>query len=125
MERLVRWLENYFQQGPCLPIYFQYQGHSITVVGVASEADEESTSRLIVFDPIQNSEVLHRHLLAAATANPNSKSSASRQWRNYIMKPISKLKSCDYQIVYIAPGLSSKGNEEYERSKGLESVRIE
>lgn len=131
--RLALFAHRYFARGPCdateaaeetarPPLYFQYDGHSRTIVGVEyARADgavadvDADVPFLLVFDPISRSNALQQHLLGRAVI--------SRHWQRMVKKPPRSLRRyAPHQICFVAPGLVARPSAEYEAAKTLRSA---
>lgn len=79
------------------PIYFQHQGHSLTIVGVESRQDGERT--LIVFDPARRDASVVRAL--AGTSEKRLPTTSSRLLRPYrcTSKYLSKYK--EFELLFL------------------------
>lgn len=131
--RIGVWVGRYFAgDGLRLPLYFQHQGHSATIVGVAGELQptvdgREQPPHLIMWDPAHSTQGLYQNLkdALAHAANPpltvrGKPKKMPTKWRTQLVRPLQRLRDRDYQLVTISPGLVSDP-QEYERSKIITS----
>lgn len=132
-ESLVKWVWNYFTGGikdvtmkahmdqfqghiaasGCIPLYFQHQGHSRTIVGIQRRKRSTGSKEdifLLVLDPSSKTEEL-LHALRC-----------KKQWQKLIKRGIHTLKKRSYQVCYIEPGIAQ--GEELEQLKILRSEQI-
>ncbi|KAJ0968608.1 hypothetical protein J5N97_025525 [Dioscorea zingiberensis] len=124
---LVDWIWNYFSSGPFTspndsrgvfvsertPLYFQYDGHSRTIVGIQQQKrlqDLQDQYFLLILDPSQRTEDLDRSLRA------------SSGWQRLIKRGVHTLRKPQYQLCYVDPGIAHK--EELEQLKDIHSILI-
>lgn len=100
---LCDWVVRYFDAsgtgGTCVsgggtPLYLQYQGHSVTIVGYERRMDKLS---LLLFDPAKQADRLQTALVDG------------RNWQDLVKLNPSKLNRPQYQIVYVEPNSSTPG----------------
>eukprot|EP01033_Poteriospumella_lacustris_P011942 gene11942-8525_t len=106
------------------PLYFQYNGHSRSIVGVeyaradggvAAATVDGDVPWLLVFDPISRSNALQQHLLGRAAI--------SRRWQRMVKKaPRSLRRYAPHQICFVAPGLVAPTSAEYAAGQTLRSA---
>ena len=70
------------------PLYLQYDGHSITIIGYEIRNGNLS---LLVFDPSNESNVMQRTITNQV------------DWQKYVKRGITKFSKKQYQIVYALP----------------------
>ncbi|KAJ8751388.1 hypothetical protein K2173_016588 [Erythroxylum novogranatense] len=125
---LVDWVWNYFSDGikipfsrsssviatDRMPLYFQHDGHSRTIVGIEVKRQQIGTSKynLLILDPAHRTEALE----IALKDNVG--------WEKLIKRGVHTLKKAQYQLCYVEPGIATR-QEEMEQLKTLDSVLIE
>lgn len=102
--RLKNWTKKYFdsfetqKDKSILPLYFQHEGHSRTIIGyeinfdkrhMKSKIDSDDFS-LLLFDPSSNGKSIKSNLLAGTNS-----------WKSQVKRGLHTLKKTQYQIVYI------------------------
>lgn len=98
------------------PLYFQYMGHSRSIVGIeldsqSSLASPATVSHLLIFDPVSDTQSLERNVM-----------NRNKIWCRQVKKTPAQMKRYySHQILYIAPGLMSDSLE-IQRSKQLIGV---
>lgn len=120
-QRIGTWVSSYFSQSnpPLFPLYFQHQGHSLTIAGTEhGPAGQE----LLIFDPSASTQKILRALSDALHPTADAKN-AYHAWRKDLMLPLHQIKSRDHQILVIEPGLI-KDEEEYAAAKVLVGLRL-
>ncbi|XP_041462454.1 zinc finger-containing ubiquitin peptidase 1-like [Lytechinus variegatus] len=119
--RLFSWIRDYFGKPPLLsmensvrsnklPLYFQHEGHSRTIIGYDMMKDK--STRILLFDPslrVNEANSLRRGDITGHSLKP-------------LRKTLNQMKAKQYQIVCIEGIITS--DQEYERSKMLTSQRI-
>ncbi|XP_074282390.1 uncharacterized protein LOC141606910 [Silene latifolia] len=124
---LMKWVWNYFcQDSPkeCgkqnvvvvtnkMPLYFQHQGHSRTIVGIQAKHQNNGpkTYNLLVLDPGHRTEALEKSL------RENS------GWQKFIKRGLHTLTNPQYQLCYVDPGIAR--GEEAEQLKTLQTVFLQ
>ncbi|GAB2228513.1 hypothetical protein Droror1_Dr00022634 [Drosera rotundifolia] len=96
-----------------MPLYFQHNGHSRTIVGVQvkHQMDGMKQYNLLILDPSHATEALERSLRK------------NHGWQRMIKRGIYTLKKPQYQLCYVDPGIA-RGTE-MEHLKYLESDLVE
>lgn len=96
-----------------MPLYFQHQGHSRTIIGVQVNHQKNGLKNynLLVLDPGHSTEALERSL------------KQNFGWQKSLKRGLHTLKKPQYQLCYVDPGIA--GREEMEQLKTLNSVLIE
>eukprot|EP00057_Strongylocentrotus_purpuratus_P001957 XP_003723558.1 PREDICTED: zinc finger with UFM1-specific peptidase domain protein [Strongylocentrotus purpuratus] len=119
--RLFAWIRDYFGKPSMLsmessvrsnklPLYFQHEGHSRTIVGYDMMKDK--STRILLFDPS------HR----VADANALRRGDITGHSLKSMRKTLNQMKAKQYQIVCIEGIITS--DQEYEKCKLLTSQRI-
>ncbi|KAK9724103.1 hypothetical protein RND81_05G048500 [Saponaria officinalis] len=93
-----------------MPLYFQHQGHSRTIVGIQVKHQKNGTKQynLLVLDPGHRTEALEKSL------RENS------GWQKFLKRGLHTLRKPQYQLCYVDPGIAH--GEEVEQLKTLQSV---
>ncbi|XP_039134588.1 zinc finger-containing ubiquitin peptidase 1-like [Dioscorea cayenensis subsp. rotundata] len=124
---LVDWVWNYFNSGLSnarndskgvfvserTPLYFQYNGHSRTIIGIQRHKGLRNLQDqyfLLVLDPSERTEDLERSL------------QASSGWQRLIKRGVHTLRKPQYQLCYVDHGIAHK--EEMEQLKVIHSILI-
>ncbi|GAB4826048.1 hypothetical protein Ancab_008918 [Ancistrocladus abbreviatus] len=117
---LIDWVWSYFSDGrltdSCkhgvvvtekMPLYFQHDGHSRTIVGVQvnHQRDGRKQCNLLILDPGDSTEALEGSL------------ASKFGWQKLIKRGVHTLKKPQYQLCYVDPGLAC--DEEMERLKNF------
>ncbi|KAJ6376255.1 hypothetical protein OIU77_001091 [Salix suchowensis] len=124
---LLDWVWNYFSEESLttsvqnrhvvitnrVPLYFQHDGHSRTIVGIQSRPQKNGVPQynLLILDPAHRTVALERSLRENAG------------WKKLIKRGVHTLKKPQYQLCYIDPGIAI--GEEMEQLKKIDSVFIE
>ncbi|XP_059628873.1 uncharacterized protein LOC132271501 [Cornus florida] len=123
---LIDWVWNYFSDSKItksgnprvivsekMPLYFQHDGHSRTVVGIQAKRQRKGMQQynLLILDPSHRTATLEKSL------------KGSVGWQKLIKRGVHTLKKPQYQICYIEPGIAC--GEEMEQLKTLDSVFLE
>jgi len=100
-----QWLHNYFTetwpQAPGLyvqdevfvpPLYLQWHGHSVTIVGVAYKSDDPAQSSILIFDPMQRTARLEQTLRNEASS-----------FGPLLVSALSLFNKASFQIVFVSP----------------------
>ncbi|CAG0878612.1 unnamed protein product [Darwinula stevensoni] len=103
---LFEWVKNYYSciRDYTLPLYFQYNGHSLTIVGV--EQLRDGSTCLLVFNPSTSPQVMKR----LKADKPSSVVAPSQM--KALRKSLCDLTKDQYQIVAVFGTMSSR--EEFE-----------
>ncbi|KAJ6359531.1 hypothetical protein OIU76_001127 [Salix suchowensis] len=124
---LLDWVWNYFSEESLttsvqnrhvvitnrVPLYFQHDGHSRTIVGIQSRPQKNGVPQynLLILDPAHRTVALERSL------------GENAGWKKLIKRGVHTLKKPQYQLCYIDPGIAI--GEEMEQLKKIDSVFIE
>ncbi|KAL7562206.1 hypothetical protein ACA910_013461 [Epithemia clementina (nom. ined.)] len=84
---------------PILPLYLQWQGHSVTIIGVESDTNG-TPNKLMVLDPLASGEK-YRENWAVTRPSKHTK----RGTTGFL--PLSKLENKDCQIIVVSPRASN------------------
>ena len=107
-KELGQWIVNYFdrlQYSLCVPpLYLQWEGHSVTVIGYERKQDVVSILHL---DPAHNSS----RILSALELK--------KGWQKYVKRGIQTFKQDKYQIVCVLPNSGSYSNHEDKIIRGM------
>ncbi|XP_070568817.1 zinc finger-containing ubiquitin peptidase 1-like isoform X2 [Ptychodera flava] len=111
------WVKRYFDEGSRhgytqtnkTPLYLQHEGHSRTIIGY--EQLKDGSMKLLLFDPGQPTKTMKEFLSGHITG----------QTMRFLRKPLTYMKSRQYQIVSVDGILSER---DYQRSKVIQSERI-
>jgi len=84
---IIQWITDYFHSNTSFlpPLYLQYAGHSLTLVGV--ELGSKGTTHILVFDPARSGQFIKKELSQAVLKS--------------VRIPASRFNSPEYQIVTI------------------------
>ncbi|XP_073106215.1 uncharacterized protein [Elaeis guineensis] len=125
---LVDWVWNYFRSdigdrlgnsehvlisNKTRPLYFQYDGHSRTIVGIQMQRrvhESQNQFVLLVLDPAHRTAALERCLRER------------NGWQQLIKRGVQTLKMPQYQLCYVDPGVAN--GEEMEQLKTIDSILI-
>ncbi|KNA06347.1 hypothetical protein SOVF_181900 [Spinacia oleracea] len=125
-QALIDWVWSYFSENKPkesqkrgvvvtnkMPIYFQHQGHSRTIIGIQAKHQKNGSKQynLLVLDPGHKTEALEKSL------------KENFGWQKFLKRGLHTLRKPQYQLCYVDPGIARA--EEIERLKNLTSVRIE
>ncbi|GMH09092.1 hypothetical protein Nepgr_010932 [Nepenthes gracilis] len=96
-----------------MPLYFQHDGHSRTIVGVQVKHQQNGVKEynLLILDPSHRTETLERSLRENV------------RWQALLKRGIHTLKKSQYQLCYVDDGLAN--GEEMEQLKTVDSVLLE
>lgn len=122
---LIDWVWNYFSDNKLtkvgnscvivsekMPLYFQHDGHSRTIVGIQVKHQPKGTQcNLLILDPGHKTAALERSLKENAG------------WQKLIKRGVHTLKKPQYQLCYMDPGVANA--EEMEQLKTLDSAHVE
>ncbi|KAB1215972.1 Zinc finger with UFM1-specific peptidase domain protein [Morella rubra] len=123
---LIDWVWNYFSDNSLsksgdhrvivsekLPLYFQHDGHSRTIVGIQVKHQQKGMQQysLLILDPAHRTAALERSL------------KENDGWQKHIKRGIHTLRKPQYQLCYIDPGIAS--GEEMELLKRIDSIFLE
>lgn len=102
-DRLINWIKIYYDYckrngGLILPLYFQHDGHSRTIVGY--EYNDKKTS-ILIFDPVSNGKTIKQKLLNCVNGEPNA------GWQVMMKRGLHTMVKKDYQLVYVDEGIMS------------------
>jgi hypothetical protein len=89
---------------PLLPLYLQWEGHSVTIVGIEETAPGEEEPQLLVFDPLQKGSRLKDTLAREKTLK-------------VLRLPCKKLLGKDIQIILSSMRSLSTGEQNYRRNQ--------
>ena len=105
---LGQWIVNYFDKlrdSVCVPpLYLQWEGHSVTVIGYEQKQDNLS---ILHFDPARNPS----RILCALEIKTG--------WQKYVKRGIQTFKLDKYQIVCILPNSASYCSHEDKTIRGM------
>jgi hypothetical protein len=100
-----QWVHNYFTetwpQAPGLyvqdqvfvpPLYLQWRGHSVTIVGVVYNSDDPAQSSILIFDPLQHTARLEQTLRNEASS-----------FGPLLVPAQSLFNKASFQIVFVSP----------------------
>ncbi|XP_006648212.2 zinc finger-containing ubiquitin peptidase 1 isoform X1 [Oryza brachyantha] len=124
---LVDWIWNYFGSkhsdklensrrvlvSDKIPLYFQHQGHSRTIVGIQRQNGQHGSPdrfTLLILDPGHRTSDLERAL--------RSKTG----WQRLLKRGVHTLRKPQYQLCYVDPGIAS--SEEMEQLKIIDSILV-
>ncbi|XP_057472244.1 uncharacterized protein LOC130760794 isoform X1 [Actinidia eriantha] len=122
---LIDWVWNYFSDhrlvklgnarvivSEKMPLYFQHDGHSRTIVGIQVKHQHKGTQfNLLILDPAHKTAALEKSL------------KTNVGWQKLIKRGVHTLKKPQYQLCYIDPGIAC--SEEMEQLKTLDSVYVQ
>ena len=131
-EDIINWIERYFRMyelkwseflvnnnqyfGRFIPpLYLQYMGHSVTIVGISEKGLSHEDTYIHIFDPTQTGAVLREAAVSAANRNDNNFNYAPFDLPNIAHSCRSFFQYAQYQIVYIHPGILL--GEDYQAAK--------
>ncbi|RYH20912.1 hypothetical protein EON65_22090 [archaeon] len=162
VRRLTRWIYKYFTANTNsnaarthtdshththafrTPLYLQYHGHSVSVVGIVECGDGVDDYCLVTFDPYDSTQSILRTLYETLVQIDNHSQTHTYTYSHpegkgeddmmhthspphlvdlstHIIKPVRKFKGKDYQVVYVESGLM--GEVEMRMSRVMDSVR--
>ncbi|KAL9240229.1 hypothetical protein vseg_014473 [Gypsophila vaccaria] len=125
-QTLIQWVWNYFCKDKPkeprkqnvvvtnkMPLYFQHQGHSRTIVGIQVKHQKNGVKQynLLVLDPGHRTEALEKSL------RENS------GWQKFVKRGLHTLRKPQYQLCYVDPGIAH--GEEVEQLKTLQNVYLQ
>eukprot|EP01031_Cornospumella_fuschlensis_P040282 gene40282-49082_t len=123
LRRLTRWILSYFtarhadSKAFCSPLYLQYHGHSVSVVGVVQCGEDLDDCCLVTFDPYDSTQsilrTLYETLVHLEQVHANSQVGGEEtdgmahlsELCAPVVKPVRKFKAKQFQVVYIESGL--------------------
>ncbi|KAK7350787.1 hypothetical protein VNO77_09738 [Canavalia gladiata] len=99
--------------GEKMPLYFQHDGHSRTIVGIQVQYQQNGILQynLLILDPAHSTAALERSLRQKVG------------WEKFIKRGMHTLKKPQYQLCYVDPGIASQ--KEMEELKTIHSVFLE
>ncbi|XP_057535386.1 uncharacterized protein LOC130813414 isoform X2 [Amaranthus tricolor] len=125
-QALIDWVWNYFSKNESkeslrrrvvatnkMPLYFQHQGHSRTIIGIQVKNEKNGLKKynLLVLDPAHNTEALERSLRE------------NFGWQKLFKRGLHTLRKPQYQLCYVDPGIAQAA--EIELLKNFTNVLVE
>ncbi|CAO2832400.1 unnamed protein product [Amaranthus hypochondriacus] len=125
-QALIDWVWNYFSKNEPkeslrrrvvatnkMPLYFQHQGHSRTIIGIQVKNEKNGLKKynLLVLDPAHNTEALERSLRE------------NFGWQRLLKRGLHTLRKPQYQLCYVDHGIAQAA--EIELLKNFTNVLVE